>query len=231
MNRYQWILPSLVIGLLLLLWSPIQTVYAEDRGDGDVRFHWAFGAMVGPEGDRRLVSITRDTELRTGDKIKMLVELQSRCFVYLFYRTGQDEWYLLFPYSLDQFEKDYDTVRKYYIPDGDMWFELDEQLGLETFYLLAAKQRFTKLEKLYEDYSAAPDPKKKEFGNQILKEIRAIKKQHRKLTTSAERPVPIGGNLRGTGKGRQKGLPDLDPIAAEVSASNFYSRTFTIDHR
>ena len=231
MKRHGWILLPLLLALFLLLWAPCRTLYAEEKGENRIRFHWAFGAMVGPEGDRRVVSITRDTALKTGDRIKMLLELQSKCFVYLFYCTGEDNWYLLFPYTLDQFEKDYEIARRYYIPQGDRWFELDEQLGMETFYLLAASQRFTKLERLYGDYSAASDAKRKELGKQILNEIRSIKKQHRKLTASAERPVPIGGNLRGTGKGPQKGLPDLDPIATEVSAGNFYSRTFTIDHR
>jgi hypothetical protein len=231
MKGRQWILPPLLLALFLLIYAPCQPLHAKDKGEKDVLFRWAFGAMVGAEGDRRLVAITRDTTLKTGDKLKMLIELQNRCFIYLFYRTGEDELYLLFPYEPDQFEKDYGTLKKYYIPQGDMWFELDEKQGLETFYLLASAERLTELENLYGEYVAAEASRKKELGKQILKKIRAIKKQNRKLTTTAERPVPIGGNLRGAGKGSQARLPDIDPIAAEVSASHFYSRTFTIDHR
>lgn len=231
MTRYHRILPLLLTALLLLICTPSRPLLAKEKGDKDILFRWAFGAMVGQEGDRRMVAITRDTTLKTGDKLKMLVELQSRCFVYLFYRTGEDELYLLFPYDLDQFEKDYETSKKYYIPQGDMWFELDENLGLETFYLLASTKRLTELEKLYGAYTAADGSAKRDIGKKILKSIRAIKKKNRKLTSAAERPVPIGGNLRGAGKGSQARLPDIDPIAAEVAASNFYSRTFTIDHR
>ena len=231
MKRRQWILLPLLLALFLLIYAPCQPLHAEDKGKKDILFRWAIGAMVGAEGERRMVAITRYTTLKTGDKLKMLVELQNSCFVYLFYRTAEDELYLLLPYELDQFEKDYVSSKKYYIPQGDMWFELDKKQGLETFYLLASAKRLTKLENLYGEYTAAEAAKKKELGKQILKKIRAIKKQNRKLTTTAERPVPIGGNLRGAGKGSQARLPDIDPIAAEVSANDFYSRTFTIDHR
>lgn len=231
MRRRHWLLRPLFIALFLLIYNPCQPLVAKDKGDKDILFRWAFGAVVGPEGDQRMVAITRDTVLKTGDKLKMLVELKNQCFVYLFYRTGKDELYLLFPYALDQFERDYEISKKYYIPEGDMWFELDENQGLETFYLLASNKRLTELENLYKEYAAAEGAGKAEIGKQILKKIRAVKKKNRKLTTTAERPVPIGGNLRGAGKGSQSSLPDIDPIAAEVSAGNFYSRTFTIDHR
>ena len=161
MRRLQWILTALVITLVLLVCTPCPPLLAKDKADKDILFRWAFGAMVGPEGDKRMVAITRDTTLKTGDKLKMLVELQSRCFVYLFYRTADDELYLLFPYALDQFEKDYETSKRYYIPEGDMWFELDENQGLETFYLLASAKRLTKLEKLYGEYTAAEGSGKK----------------------------------------------------------------------
>jgi len=43
--------------------------------------------------------------------------------------------------------------------------------------------------------------------------------------------VPIGGSVRGVTKDEMIHFPDIDPIAAEVSATNFYSRTFTIEHQ
>jgi hypothetical protein len=43
--------------------------------------------------------------------------------------------------------------------------------------------------------------------------------------------VQIGGILRGVKKEQKRSSPDLNPIAAEVTATNFYGRTFTIDHK
>ena len=216
---------------LFLLFSTRGDVIAEQKGEDAVSFRWAFGAMVGQKGDRRLVAITRDTVLKTGDRLKLLLQLKNRCFVYLFYRTVEDDIFLLFPYTLQQFDTDYKTEKKYYIPKGGTWFELDRNVGLETFYLLASAKRLLKLETLYKEYCSVSDKKKKDLTSQLLSEIRKIKRKHRKLASPAERPIAIGGNVRGEVKDDQSAFPDIDPIASEVSTSNFYGKTFTIDHK
>ncbi|MCD6296302.1 MAG: hypothetical protein J7M30_04020 [Deltaproteobacteria bacterium] len=81
------------------------------------------------------------------------------------------------------------------------------------------------------DYTSADPGKKPELAKQILSEIRKLKKANRKFTTDAERPVAIGGNVRGIKKDKVVLTPDIDPIAAVVSATDFYSKTFTIDHQ
>lgn len=204
---------------------------AEQKEDKNVCFRWAFGAIVGAENNLKFVSITRDTILKTGDQFKMLVELQKKCFVYVIYHSTQSEVYMLFPYHLQQFSIDYTTAKKYYMPQGDMWFELDENVGRETFYLLASAQRLIKLEALFEKHISAGTVRKQELVKQILTEIRKIKRQHRKFTTIPERPMPIGGSVRGITKDEKAPLPDIATIAVEISANNFYSRTFTIDHQ
>ena len=216
---------------LFLLFSTRGDVIAEQKGEDAVSFRWAFGAMVGQKGDRRLVAITRDTVLKTGDRLKLLLQLKNRCFVYLFYRTVEDDIFLLFPYTLQQFDTDYKTEKKYYIPKGGTWFELDRNVGLETFYLLASAKRLLKLETLYKEHCSISDKKKKDLTSQLLSEIRKIKRKHRKLASPAERPIAIGGNVRGEVKDDQSAFPDIDPIASEVSTSNFYGKTFTIDHK
>ena len=219
----------LFVFCLAFLWS--SSTDADQREENGVAFRWAFGALVGSDGDQRLVAITRDTTLKTGDKLKMFVELKKKCFVYLIYRGAEDELYMLFPYDVNQFTSDFKPSKKYYIPQGGKWFELDENEGRETFYLLASDQRLIPLEALMEKYKTADIAKKPGLSKQILKEIRELKKKNRKFATLAERPVPIGGNLRGVKKDKELRSPDIDPIAAEVSAGNFYSRTFTIAHQ
>ena len=204
---------------------------AEQNEEKNVCFRWAFGAIIGPENDRRLVAITRDTTLTTGDRLKMLVELKKKCFVYLIYHSAQDEIHMLFPYRVKQFTSDYETLKKYYIPQGEIWFELDKDVGRETFYLLASAQRLIGLEALLGKYKSAEAVKKRGLVKQILAEIRKLKKQHRRFTTPAERPVPIGGSVRGVTRDKAIHFPDIDPIAAKVSTTNFYSRTFTIEHQ
>jgi hypothetical protein len=222
-----------VSGLILFVFLSDNPTDArsEQNEQNLVCFRWAFGAMIGAENDRRLVAITSDTMLKTGDQLKMLVELQKKCFVYLIYHTGQDELQMLFPYEIKQFSSDYELYKKYYIPQGDRWFELDEDVGQETFYLLASAKRLFGLEALLNVYGSAGVVKKREIAKQILAEISKEKRRHKKFATSAERPVTIGGSVRGIIKDKKTHAPDIDPIAAEVNAPNFYSRTFTIEHQ
>ena len=153
---------------LFLLFSNRGDVIAEQKGEDAVSFRWAFGAVVGSTDDRRLVAITRDTVLKTGDRLKLLLQLKNRCFVYLFYRTAEDEIYLLFPYTLKLFESDYKTGEKYYIPKGKTWFELDKNVGLETYYLLASAKRLHQLEALYRKYYSVVGEEKKNWPNSSL---------------------------------------------------------------
>ncbi len=232
MKRFLLINLALLFAIsLFYLLSSQGNAIAESKGEAKVCFRWAFGAIVGSKDDRRLVAITRDTVLKTGDRLKLLLQLKNRCFVYLFYRTAEDEIYLLFPYKLKLFESDYKTGEKYYIPKGKIWFELDRDVGLETFYLLASAKRLHQLEALYRKYDSVVGEEKKKLAKQLLAEIRMIKRKHRKFATLAERPIAIGGNVRGVVKDEKSTFPDIDAIASEVSASNFYSKTFTIDHK
>jgi len=219
----------LFVFCVMLLTSP--RAHAEQKQEKNVCFRWAFAAMVGPESDRRLVPITGDTTLKTGDRFKFLVELQKKCFVYLIYHSGQNEVLMLFPYQLEQFTTDYQTSKKYFIPQGNIWFELDEKVGIETFYLFASATRLVELEELFKKHKSEGAVDKQKRAQQVLTQIRKIKRRYRTLTTSAERPVSIGGIVRGNNKYEEIASPDIYATATEVSAHNFYSRTFTIEHQ
>lgn len=195
----------------------------------NVAFRWSFGALVGKE--KKLVPITRDTVLKTGDEIKMMVELKHECFVYVIYHSTKGEITLLFPEDLRQFTGDYKAEKNYYVPSGRRWFELDKNIGRETFYLLASSERLLDLEALLGSYKSADDSKKPPLADQILAEIRTVKRKFRTFTTLAERPVTIGGNIRGVEKAEESKRPDVSTIATEITANNFYSKTFTIDHQ
>jgi hypothetical protein len=195
---------------------------AAPQEEENVRFRWAFGALIGQENPKTLVAITQDTTLHTGDQLKMAVEMHKPCFVYVIYHGAQGEMRWLFPYNKQQLDADYRTAQRYDIPQGDAWFRLDAQAGRETFYLLASAERLRELEMLLDNYAAAAQAEQPQLATHIMTEIRELKKRHRALATPAERPVPIAGNLRGH---------DVGDLAVEITAHNFYSKTFTIEHR
>lgn len=204
------------------------------QDEDNVSFSWAFGALVkeGKEGnDRKLVAITSDTTLRTGDRLKILLSPKSNCFVYVIYHDTQGEVRLLFPYRMQQFDSDYKPSVIYYIPPGDEWFELDERLGSETFYLLASSTRLVELEELMSKYASVDRAQQRELAPQIVGAIRQVKRQHRTFATHAERPAPIAGNLRSINQTVVDQSAEIGSLAIDISATNFYSRTFTIEHQ
>ena len=198
-----------------------------DRGhpvaqeEANVHFRWAFGALVGGENPPRPIAITQDTTLKTGDQLKMLVELKKPGFVYVIHHGPQGEVQWLFPASRPPFETDYQAAKRYDIPPGDGWFKLDDQVGRETFYVLASVERLTDLETLLSTYASAPRSEQPQIATSIVAEIREVRKRYRQFATLAERPVPIAGNVRG---------PDIGDLVVEITAQNFYSKTFTIEH-
>ena len=87
------------------------------------------------------------------------------------------------------------------------------------------------LESLFSQYESAQPAQKEELKQKILAEIKNLQWQHRNFKKYAERPVPIIGNLRGAGEVDKSDSFDVADLAIEISAQNFYSRTFTIEHR
>lgn len=196
-----------------------------------VAFRWALGALVERDGEARLEPVTRDVSLRSGERFKMMIELQKPCFVYVIHLSAQDQVALLFPYSLAQIESDYRVGRQYNVPEGDGWFELDGHPGKETLYLLASPDRLRDLEGLILRHASAEGPAKEALQKQVLETVQGLRKQHRELAAPAERPVTIGGTVRGLTPPQGPELPKLDSIASDLRSNGIIVRTFTIEHK
>ena len=203
---------------------------AQPQPDANLQFQWAFGALKKANG-AKFEAVERDTTLKTGDQIKFFLKVDRNCYVYLIYSSSQGELSVLFPYRFKLRSTEYTVAGHHYIPGGNQWFELDEHVGEEKFYLLASANRLMQLEALINDYESADAAKKPALVQAILAEIRKLRKEHLKFKTYAERPVNIIGNLRGTEKAETAEPQDIAKFAVEISADTFYSRTFTIDHQ
>ena len=198
--------------------------------ENNIGFLWAFGATRAGAREAEPVAITQDMILHTGDQFKMLVQLQKRCFVYVLLSSqnadsSENEVSWLFPYNKQQFDTDYQTGKRYAIPPGDSWYMLDQRRGRETVYLLAAAKRLSALEALLDASAAAKPAERPQLHARILAEIRALS-QVRPFATSGERPTRIGGSRRDVLRGK-----DVGDLAVEISAQNFYSKIFTIEHQ
>jgi uncharacterized protein DUF4384 len=218
MHPCRWIVYRWVVVLILLLPGLPGLVNAQAPDEDKVGFVWAFEALVAEGNITKQVSIKEDMQLKTGDQLKMFVELRKPCFVYVIHHGARGEIQRLFPYDIQQFSTDYQTAKIYEIPPHDGWFRINEQAGLETFYLLASAQRLMDLEQLLATYDAAQPAEQPPAATNILTELRNLLKQHR-ASVKPGRPVPIAGNMR-------KGIEGV-----EITAPQFYIETFTIEHR
>ena len=115
--------------------------------------------------------------------------------------------------------------KSYAIPSGNSWYTLDQRTRRETVYLLASAKRLSALEALLDASAAAQPAEQPQLHARILAEIRALN-QVRPFATSGERPTRIGGSRRDVLRGK-----DVGDLAFEISAQNFYSKIFTIEHQ
>jgi hypothetical protein len=169
--------------------------------------------------------------LSSGDKLKMMIQLRQKCFVYLIHRDSRGDFAMLFPYSLKQFDTDYQTARNYYAPKGEAWFQLDSRTGNETFYLIASDQRLLDIEYTYEKYASSEESKKQNLAGQMLSELNMITETHLASSEGAEKPADKESVVRGFERATGADPTDVAALAREISFDNIYSETFVVDHR
>jgi hypothetical protein len=224
--------PAVIFGLVLIGSTTAVTAAREnDPGEANITFQWTFGAVKKAVAGPKFDLITGDTSLNSGDQIKFFVKLETQSFVYLIYHSSQGQLSVLFPYRFKPLGSESHAPGQYYIPQNDQWFELDDHTGQETFYLLASANRLHDLETLVNDYESADRNKQPVLCDEIIAEIRRLRKQNLQFKAYAEKPVTIIGNLRGSQETKATGVHNLADHAVEIKANNFFSRTFTIDHR
>lgn len=221
--------------LLTVLPSIPPDVEAASDVDGrveQVSFLWAFGAVQRSKGGEGTIEpVKPGMVLSSGDRIKMMIELRGECFVYVIHKNPQGEVFLLFPYDISQFASDYRVGKTYTIPQGDSWFELDRTVGRETFYIFAASERLSDLDRLFSRYGSALGMEKTAVGREILAAVRDLSRQCREFAAPAERLASIGGTFRGISRNRKAVNADLPSIAEEVRADGAIFKTITIEHQ
>ena len=212
---------TLILSVLLLFSGfPCSAAPAGGKEKKELKFRWAFGAIRGSANAPGVEQVTKDHVLKSGDKLKVMIELHRKCFVYLIHRNAQGEVNLLFPYSLKQFETDYQPGRGYYVPKGDAWFQLDSKTGSESFYLIASDQRMLDVEYLYERYVASEASKKEEFAGQMLAKINSLRQQYQASGNEAEVLASSEAVQRGFERATGADPTDISGIAKDIAFNN-----------
>ncbi len=216
------------VAFFLLLPFTLMLATAAEKDTRGPKLLFASGVIRSTSETPKVEPVVNEMVLSSGDKIKFMIELKKRCFVYLLHKTAQGEIRMLFPYSLGQFDVDYQTGRKYFLPRGDAWYQLDSSAGREIFYLFASEQRLLDIEYLYEKYTSGTD---KDFASQLLAGIDSIRKQSLAYSRSVGVLAKNGAIQRGFERATGADLTDISTLAREIEFSNIYSETIEIEHR
>lgn len=215
------------ISAILLAATAFNTL-AEEAPPDVLEVRWVMAGIEKDAEPASPISISPEATLRTGDKIKMYLKAVHRCFFYLFYHNPEGQLRLIYPDSLPS--EGLASGTQLTVPQGDRWFELDEQTGTETFHVLVSPTPLHSIETLYEDYRKRAS----ENGHSAARIIRAIERlrnQQRPLTSKAERPLSIGGTIRGASNTGVETMKDrLDRLAENITIANVFCRTYTIEH-
>jgi len=219
------------LAIILLLYPvPCLRAQASPSNQGTLHFLFAVGAQIAKQGDSKAVPVEGNTVLTSGDRIKFFLEPTSVGYFYLLHIGPDGDLSLLFP--PDPQKAHVPAGRQFYVPEGPLWFELDAASGKEKFFFLASKSRLSQLESLYARLATLKDHADIQSSTQaVLDEITSLNKKRRSLAAPAEKPVRIAGKFRAPSTTGSAALPDITPFAKEITAKEFYGKTFTIDHR
>jgi hypothetical protein len=199
-------------------------------GRSELHFLYAFGAQTGVQAGGKIIPVQNETTLRSGDRLKLFVEPKTELYFYLMHLSSQGDLTPLFP--VDSKPARIAPGSQIFLPEGSQWFELDAHPGPEQFFMLVSAERLERLEELCGRHLTLKDKSEAQSSaDAIQNEIKRLRQQYRQLSAPAEKPVRIGGSVRGQQPSSSPAVPDITPLAAEVTAPGFYSRTFSIDHR
>jgi hypothetical protein len=201
---------------------------ADESAPNAIDVRWVMAGVQKNAASARPINLPPEAKLRSGDKLKMYLKTRTPCYFYLFYQGPDSRLIMLYPPALPM--KQLAGGSKMTVPSGDRWFELDEQTGKEIFHVLVSPTPLHSIETLYTDYLKRGDDKDA-ARSRLLSAIQRLRLQQRPLTSKAERPLSIGGTVRGaTGENPEPETQRLDRLAEDITASNVFCRTYTIEH-
>ena len=218
-------------GVVILVLGLSTAAYAQSRpGKSALNFLYAFGAQTGAQAGGKIIPVQNETTLSSGDRLKLFVEPKTELYFYLVHLSSQGELTPLFP--VDSKPARIAPGSQVFLPEGSQWCELGARPGPEKFFMLVSAERFERLEELCNRHVTLKDKSEAHSSaDAVQNEIKRLRQQYQQLSAPAEKPVRIGGSVRGEPPSGATVAPDVTPLASEVTAPGFYSRTFSIDHR
>ncbi|MBN1837542.1 MAG: DUF4384 domain-containing protein [Spirochaetales bacterium] len=174
---------------------------ALDAQPAAIRFSWAL-VYQDDSGVTRPIDYTANIVLmESGDRFRFYLKADSPCVVYLYLFDAQSNLSLLFPRELDWPYRELEPNARRILPDSETWYYLDDEGGIETFYLVVSQRAQARLEaatrRFVQLVAGRNGPRVTDSKYGVLDEVRRILKDNSQLSAAAEKPVAIAGEFRG----------------------------------
>jgi hypothetical protein len=200
-------------------------LYAEDIS---IRFSWAF-VHQGKDEIVKAIDYDRNiVRLESGYKIKIYFKAFNACYFYVYLHDSQRDLFLLFPESLNTSRNHLQINKRHSLPKNNNWFFLDENSGIEVFYLIVSADRLRNLEEITARFlntakRARINDSILTKKHRVLDEIRRIIKESSYLAGAVEKPIAFAGDFRGIGE-------DDEFFGKSIEAENVYVKTIRLEH-
>ena len=154
----------------------------------EIRFSWAI--LTDTEKGMTALDFTSTPKVEKNDTLQLYLLSDQKTYIYVFLLDSSNYFFPIFP-----------IITKYYdhhppgglirIPEGENRFTTEPPAGQEKFYLIATPERLVTVEKLLD--KCLDHPNDIDLQANLFKEIRALRRQHSKMTQFTEKGMPIGG--------------------------------------
>jgi hypothetical protein len=204
----------------VLFGGAIARAVDEPAATGVVKFTW--GLMGRLHGDDLTHTLNDGATVQTGDGLKLYIEPQSPCSLYVIHKAPDGSLTRLYPSDTEAGQ-----IGRIYVPSGSEWLRLGPDTGHEVFFLVASAEPLQRLQQLIDGHEKTSDPDaKRKVGGEIEDEIRAIWKQQQSAKP-IEVPAVIAGNVRGFAL---DGTDEM-PKGVQVQADKLFVKVLTLVHR
>ena len=132
--------------------------------------------------------VTDNSTMVSGGQFRILFRPTQDCYVYIVNEDATGQHALLFPNAEITQHHFCRANEPYEIPGGDQWYTLDDNIGIETMYVLASRDPLPEIE------NAA---KLKEYAEKYQTQSRGvtIESSHKKTSTSSSSGSDVDFNL------------------------------------
>ena len=117
------------------------------------------------------VIVKEGSILHSNDNFQVHFEINKDTYIYVLIFDSSGEAHQLFPDPKIQLANNIKAGTKYSVPQANQWFWLDENVGIETIYVLAAEKPLDDIKGLLKEMEGVNAPEKKALSAKVMERI------------------------------------------------------------